>query len=873
MSRETDSSSSGSSGRGNPAYPSGTPPYGTRRYPSLHPQEEPFGADAGDPPGTDDDGPQAAPREPKTETTLTTRVRINIPGSRPIPPVVLRTPVNDRKNQPEDADGAHGAEAAPRETSGAAEGFAPRGAAPAGPGAAGGPPPAGGSDTMRGLPRRPVPAERPAAGRPPAPPAPAAPGAGAPFGGGPAGAEKPPPSDWFVPRKPAPGGAAPGGAAPGGAGTGAPGTGFPGPGPAAPGGPGPDLPGGGPQGTPPPGAGFPPGAPETGPAAGGSGRGGVPFPPPAADSGPYGSRPAPGIPFLAENPATPPPAFPGARPDAPGGPGAPGGPFGPGGSGAGAGQDVFGGSAPRGGPRPPAGPGGPGGPEATLGGHEAFGGQEAYADAFGQDVPGRGGPVGDPFGGGLPRPDADRPTGSHRAPAPGPLTDPLTGPLTDPLTGPLADPLAGPGTARTPAAGREGVPFPGFHTADQPAAPRPGAEPPAGPTTGPAPGGLHASGTPDQEPRPGYRPPRPADPDGVSGDTVVSDVPRAPEPRPGPATAAPDGPRAPAAAGASGGSAARPRKGRSKLVLLAVAVGTVAAVAYGAGLLMNHADVPKGTQVLGVDIGGDTTQQATKALDTAVGDRADAPLKVSVGGRTQQLKPELAGLAVDTDATVRSVAHRDYNPVSVIGSLFGGTHVVAPKVTVDQEKLRSQLKTLSGGSGPDNGMVKFVDGTPVAVPGKPYQGVDTDAAAGRISAAYERRAETGADATVVLPVATHQPAVSDAALKQAIRTIGDPAMSGMITVEAGGRSVPFSPQKSLSRILTIVPVPGSGKMTLHIDLAVLKNLYGNAFQGVLLERGDGSKTQVTPQDVASAMLPQLSRTAPAKTATIQNVAP
>ncbi|MGG8406080.1 hypothetical protein ACM614_05415, partial [Streptomyces sp. 12297] len=31
--------------------------------------------------------------EPRTETTLTTRIRINIPGSRPIPPVVVRKPV------------------------------------------------------------------------------------------------------------------------------------------------------------------------------------------------------------------------------------------------------------------------------------------------------------------------------------------------------------------------------------------------------------------------------------------------------------------------------------------------------------------------------------------------------------------------------------------------------------------------------------------------------------------------------------------------------------------------------------------------------------------------------------------------------------
>ncbi|HEY9439892.1 MAG TPA: hypothetical protein VIS29_14835, partial [Streptomyces sp.] len=88
MSRETDSSSSGPKGRGGAAYPSGTPPYGSRQYPSLHPSQ---------------DGPEEAPEpaelprpeEPRTETTLTTRIRINIPGSRPIPPVVMRTPMSD----------------------------------------------------------------------------------------------------------------------------------------------------------------------------------------------------------------------------------------------------------------------------------------------------------------------------------------------------------------------------------------------------------------------------------------------------------------------------------------------------------------------------------------------------------------------------------------------------------------------------------------------------------------------------------------------------------------------------------------------------------------------------------------------------------
>ncbi|MCF3182467.1 hypothetical protein IPZ70_21335, partial [Streptomyces polychromogenes] len=84
MSRETDSSSPGPPGRGGAAYPSGTPPYGTGQS-APAPEEN---AVTSNPSTPDTDGP-------KTETTLTTRIRINIPGSRPIPPVVVRKPVKD----------------------------------------------------------------------------------------------------------------------------------------------------------------------------------------------------------------------------------------------------------------------------------------------------------------------------------------------------------------------------------------------------------------------------------------------------------------------------------------------------------------------------------------------------------------------------------------------------------------------------------------------------------------------------------------------------------------------------------------------------------------------------------------------------------
>ncbi|MFD0565130.1 hypothetical protein ACFQ2M_26365 [Kitasatospora saccharophila] len=77
--------------RGGPdAYPSGTPPYGTGVPGGL-------GAD----PAAGRNAPDRRPEEPEapkaTETKLTTRVRINIPGSRPIPPVVVQSKVKEEK--------------------------------------------------------------------------------------------------------------------------------------------------------------------------------------------------------------------------------------------------------------------------------------------------------------------------------------------------------------------------------------------------------------------------------------------------------------------------------------------------------------------------------------------------------------------------------------------------------------------------------------------------------------------------------------------------------------------------------------------------------------------------------------------------------
>ncbi|MDJ0343827.1 hypothetical protein QMK19_28130 [Streptomyces sp. H10-C2] len=534
----------------------------------------------------------------------------------------------------------------------------------------------------------------------------------------------------------------------------------------------------------------------------------------------------------------------------------------------------------------------------------------------------------------VPAPDGTQPSGPAGPQIPGGRRDPRPGARQDParqdpagpapsgpyLAPPMGVPLGGTGPGPGPFdEDPEGAVWPGANplapqdpTFSDPAYSDPGFGDPA---FG-APGG--ASGTADRNtPFPAYQPPAgmaPQEPAGPTSGPVTGGV-RLPQTGPGgpggPAgPGASSGPGAPAASGAPGGrvsgdtlvsgiptvpssgsrtppaggedsyrfeadSTPAP-KGRSKVILAGVVLVGLAGVAYGAGLLMDHSEVPKRTTVLGVDIGGKSRDDAVKSLDAKLGTRISAPLKVKIGARTLELKPSVAGLSVDNPATVRAVAHTDYNPVSVIGSLLGGARQAEPVLIEDDEKLKSALQNLSqqaaDGSGSE-GMVKFVNGKAVGVPGSPRLALDVDGSMKKVAAAYRTRAETGRDQPVELTATTVQPKVTQAEIDRALADFGKTAMAGIITVKTdGAHKVPFGPNKSLPKFLTMV-ADDSGKLQPSFDLAVLKDLYGKVFTGVLLERDNGTKTAVTPKDVADAMLPALQTADPSKkTVVIPHVA-
>lgn len=326
-----------------------------------------------------------------------------------------------------------------------------------------------------------------------------------------------------------------------------------------------------------------------------------------------------------------------------------------------------------------------------------------------------------------------------------------------------------------------------------------------------------------------------------------------PVPPPGPAGKKQAKPAKPGKAGKAGKSAAPAapaKKGRSKVALLGGAVVVLAGAVYGAGLLLNHSDVPKGTTVLGVDISGSRDDAVTK-LQTAFGTRAAAPLQLSVGGKQVELKPEKAGLTLDSQTTVRNAAGSDYNPVTVIGSLFGVERTAEAVMPVDEEKLRVALQELAGTAGSSTeGTIKFDTGKAVAVPGKAGTSLDVDGSVDKVTKAFRELVGTGKAGAVELPTATKEPTVTEAELNRAMKEFAEPAMSAPATVKAGGKSLPFG-ARSLPKILSMTAV--DGHLVEKYDLEALKATYGNTFDGVMITRGTGAKTAVTPQDVAGAL--------------------
>ncbi|GAA3022562.1 VanW family protein [Actinokineospora globicatena] len=249
-----------------------------------------------------------------------------------------------------------------------------------------------------------------------------------------------------------------------------------------------------------------------------------------------------------------------------------------------------------------------------------------------------------------------------------------------------------------------------------------------------------------------------------------------------------------------------PAKGKSfrKPAIIAGAVVGALAVLYGLDLAISSGDVPRGTTVAGVEVGGMSQVEAERELRDKIEPRLTQPVSLKIGAVEEKLDPARSGLTLNWGATLEQAGDQPLNPFTRLSSLFGGTREVGVVTSTDDEALTGAIDRLkqAGTRAPAEGGIRFDGATPVAVEPAPGQELDTAKARSIIIDGW---ADGGA---LTLPV-TSTPVKTTPEGVHAALEVAKVAVSGPVVVKGDGKDAKIEPAV-IAAALTFEPVDGGG---------------------------------------------------------------
>ena len=231
------------------------------------------------------------------------------------------------------------------------------------------------------------------------------------------------------------------------------------------------------------------------------------------------------------------------------------------------------------------------------------------------------------------------------------------------------------------------------------------------------------------------------------------------------------------------------RAGGRAVVVVVLVLALLVAGGYAGAYALAGDKVPRGTTVSGVDVGGLSPQAAVEALAEGLGPVQDEPIEVTVDGRSAEVEPGEAGLAVDYEASVAAAgAERSWKPQRLWDYFTSGTDLEAI-VTVDEAAMEAVILDLEAGLGkrPVNAKVALVDGEARVTPAVAGTGLDRNATREALVAAYL----TGEGAE--LAITQLEPPISDADAQDAVDTFATPALSAPVQLKFGSTRVRLLP--------------------------------------------------------------------------------
>lgn len=275
-----------------------------------------------------------------------------------------------------------------------------------------------------------------------------------------------------------------------------------------------------------------------------------------------------------------------------------------------------------------------------------------------------------------------------------------------------------------------------------------------------------------------------------------------------------------------------PRRSRGGKIALGVLLGALAVLLaiYLADLAMNRGNVPRGTQVGGVAIGGMSPEEARGTLEGELGDATTRQVDIAAGAQHTSLLPEAAGLSVDWGATVDAAGIESANPFTRLRNLVT-TREVSPVTSVDDAKLDPELDRVAEelASEAKDGAIHIEGGE--AKIDEPVDGQEVERGALREAVVDQWLRPDGVE---VEPTVL-KPDVDDEAVRVAEQGPVGKALSGPLTVRGGAeKEVAASiPQDRLGEIVQFPVDEG----------AIVPRVDTEAAEAILAEQLAGTETE------------------------------
>ncbi|MFV0253038.1 MAG: VanW family protein [Beutenbergiaceae bacterium] len=294
----------------------------------------------------------------------------------------------------------------------------------------------------------------------------------------------------------------------------------------------------------------------------------------------------------------------------------------------------------------------------------------------------------------------------------------------------------------------------------------------------------------------------------------------------------------------------KPRRSRKLLIGVGIGLVVLAGGYFGAAWYFSDR-VPPETTVAGVDLSGLSSATAQQVLADELADRVVEPIPVSMGDLETTIDPEVAGLALDVEATVDSFTGFRIAPQALWGHIVG-IGAQDPVTDADADALNDALTTVAAELDvpPVDGVIEFVDGeASITVEPADGLGVDLDAAADELTQTW-----LTSERPLTLPTQVTAPVVDENAIDAAMADIVEPLLSGPVTVGLNDVEASLEPAQ-LAAVASLVP--GDSGLELVLDGEALAAAVSELAPSVGETATDA---QIVLQDGAPTIIPAVTGT-------------